>query len=144
MTLWHVLLFYLNCLVGWGCRIHQLLLCRVVTPHPHECPAYDTKQSDGEVPVMLELWGIRTTPLLPLWPGVVAPDKGPIYELDKTNGIFKLNWIIWLNWIALDRNVFDNWTLLTFQLCDSAKLNYLKSIIFRHWKCTYSKLICLL
>ena len=23
---------------------------------PNECPRYDTKQSDGEVPVMLELW----------------------------------------------------------------------------------------
>ena len=23
---------------------------------PNECPIYDTKQSDGEVPVMLELW----------------------------------------------------------------------------------------
>ena len=40
----------------------------------NECPGYDTKQSDGEVPVMLELWGIRSTPLLPslsgqFWPG---------------------------------------------------------------------------
>ena len=43
----------------------------------HECPVYDTKQSDGEAPVMLELWGMRTTPSLPslpgpLWPGVVV------------------------------------------------------------------------
>ena len=49
----------------------------------NECPRYDTKQSDGDVPVMLELWGIRSTPSLPflpvtLWPGVVAPD--PIYQ----------------------------------------------------------------
>ena len=29
-------------------------LQRVKTP-PYECPAYDTKQSDVEVPVMLEL-----------------------------------------------------------------------------------------
>ena len=41
---------------------------------------YDTKQSDGEVPVMLELWEMRSTPSLPLlpgplWPGVVAPDR---------------------------------------------------------------------
>ena len=28
----------------------------------NECPAYDTKQSDGEVPVMLRLWGIQSTP----------------------------------------------------------------------------------
>ena len=41
---------------------------------------YDTKQSDGKVPVMLELWGIQGTPSLPslpglLWPGVVAPNR---------------------------------------------------------------------
>ena len=30
---------------------------------PNECHKYDTKQSDGEVPVMLELWGMRSTPL---------------------------------------------------------------------------------
>ena len=29
---------------------------------------YDTKQSDGEVPVMLELWGMRSTPSLPSLP----------------------------------------------------------------------------
>ena len=45
-----------------------------------ECPRYDTKQSDGEVPVMLELWGIWSTPSLPLLPdplglGVIAPDR---------------------------------------------------------------------
>ena len=43
--------------VGWSCRIHQLLLYGGVRPFP-ECPVCDTKQSYGEVPVMLELWGI--------------------------------------------------------------------------------------
>ena len=28
----------------------------------NECPRYDTKQSDGEVPAMLELWGMQSTP----------------------------------------------------------------------------------
>ena len=47
------------------------------SPPPHEYPGYDTKQS--EVPVMLELWRMRSTPSLPsfpgpLWPEVVAPD----------------------------------------------------------------------
>ena len=61
------------CLVGWDYRIHRLHLC-------NECFGYDTKQSDGEVPVMLGLWGIWSTPSLPLlpgplWPGVVAPDR---------------------------------------------------------------------
>ena len=44
----------------------------------NECSGYDTKQSDGEVPVMLELWGMQSTPSLPLLPdplstGMVEP-----------------------------------------------------------------------
>ena len=50
---------------------------------PNECLGYATKQSDGEVPAMLELWGMRSTPSLPLlpgplWTGVVAPDRALI------------------------------------------------------------------
>ena len=38
---------------------------------------------------MLALWGMWNTPSLPslpgsLWPGVIAPDKGPIYGLNRT------------------------------------------------------------
>ena len=45
---------------------------------------------------MLGLWGIRSTHSLPLlsgslWPGMVAPDRGPISELDRTNGILMIN-----------------------------------------------------
>ena len=63
---------------------------------PNECPGYDTKQSDGEVQAVLVLWGMQSTPSLPslpgpLWPGVVAPDKGPIYGLNRTNSILMLN-----------------------------------------------------
>ena len=66
----------------WGCRIYQLHLCRGGNP-PNECLAYDTKQSDGEVPVMLGLWGMQSTPSLPLlsgplWPVVVAPDRAVV------------------------------------------------------------------
>ena len=37
----------------------------------------------------LELWRMRSTSLLPslpgpLWPGVLAPDKGPLYGLNRT------------------------------------------------------------
>ena len=58
--------------VGCDCRLHRLHLCSGVKPL-NVCPGYDTKQSDGEVPVMLELWGMRSTPSLPLllcllWP----------------------------------------------------------------------------
>ena len=40
----------LQCLtspVGWGCRIHRLLLCREVRLFFNKCPGYDTKRSDG-------------------------------------------------------------------------------------------------
>ena len=65
-----------------SCVINSLprqLGCRI-PPHINECPRYDTRQSDGEVPVMLELWGMRSIASLlllpgPLWPGVVAPDR---------------------------------------------------------------------
>ena len=47
---------------------------------------YDIKQSDGKAPVMLELWGMQSTPSLPLlpgplWPGEVALE---IYSSNKT------------------------------------------------------------
>ena len=68
------------CAVSWGCKIHQLFLCRRVRPPTSEYPGYDNKQSGGEIPEMLELWGMQSThsvPLLPgpLWPGVVALDN---------------------------------------------------------------------
>ena len=71
------------------------------TPH-NECLRYDTKQSDVEGPVMLELWRMQSTPLLPslpgpLWPGVV--------ELDKviSMGQIELKRVLMLNWIAWNR-----------------------------------------
>ena len=85
--------------------------CRGVRP-PYKKPGYDTKQSDGEVPVMLELRGMRSTPSLPslpgpLLPGVLALDKSLIYGLNRTkprlleftvflylNCLFMLNWIV--------------------------------------------------
>ncbi len=45
----------------------------LLTISSNECPAYDTKQSDGEVPVMLELWGIRSISSLPSLPGPLWP-----------------------------------------------------------------------
>ena len=40
--------------------------CRGGKTPPNQCPTYNTKQSDGEVLVMLELWGMRNTLSLPL------------------------------------------------------------------------------
>ena len=55
--------------------------CISVDPtHSNEGPGYDIKQSDGEVSVILEFWGMRSTPSLPslpgpLFPGVVALER---------------------------------------------------------------------
>ena len=62
----------------------------------NECPGYDTKQSDGEVPVVLELWGMRTTLLLPslpgpLWLGEVAPDRALYMGQIELNCVLMLN-----------------------------------------------------
>ena len=86
---------------------------------PNECPVYDTKQSDGEVPIMQELWEMRSTPLLPslpgpLWPGVVASDRV------LSMGQIKLTCILMLNWIARNK------TVLTYKLSTYAKPNYVK------------------
>ena len=60
---------------------------------------------------------MRSTPLLPslpglLWPGVVAPDKGPIYGLNRTK-----------QWLAF--TVF-----FAFKLCIYTELKCLKKNCF--------------
>ena len=98
-----------NLPVGWDCRIHQLLLNRWVRS-PNECPDYDTK-FDGEVPVMLELWGMQSTPSLPSLPGPLRSlircyHSGPMYGLNRTNCILILNWIVWNRTDYLYKNGF--------------------------------------
>ena len=91
---------YLFGSVGWGGRIHRLHLCRGVRPPPpNEYPRYDTKQSDGEVPVMLGLWGIRSTPSLPLLPGILYPG---VVASDRalSMGLIELNYTLMRNWIV--------------------------------------------
>ena len=123
-----------NCPVDWSCRIHWLHLCKEVRPpSTNEYPGYDTKQSDGEVPVILELWGMRGTPSLlslsdPLWPGMVAPDSH-IYGPNRTklctyaklncltsNCFWHWNCVLMLNWTVWNRT----------KLCTHAKMNCLK------------------
>ena len=48
--------------------------------NPNECPGYETKRSDGEVAVMLKIWGMWKTLSLPMFPDpleprVVVPDR---------------------------------------------------------------------
>ena len=77
---------------------------------PDECSRYLTKQSNAEVPVMLELWEMQNTPLLPShpcphWPGVMAPDRVQSMAQIELNCILMLNWIGWnrivltFNWV---------------------------------------------
>ena len=67
---------------------------------PNECPRYDTKQSDGEIPVMLELCGMQSTPYIAFAPDVVAPDRV------LSMGQIELNCVLWLNWIVWNRTVY--------------------------------------
>ena len=59
---------YIYCPVGETAKYTDCFSTERKTP-PHGSSRYDTKQSDGEVPVMLELWGMQSTPSLPSFPG---------------------------------------------------------------------------
>ena len=72
---------------------------------PSKCHGHDSKQSDDEVTVMLELWGIRSYPSLPslpgsLWPGVVASERILSF------GQIELNYVLMLKWIVWNRTIF--------------------------------------
>ena len=94
-----------------------------VRPRPRNvCPWYDIKQSDSEVPVMLELWGMWSTPSLPslpgpLWPGVVTPGRVLSIEISKNRNKLctyaKLNGLKWnclriLNWIVWNKTILHS------------------------------------
>ena len=53
---------YTDCISAEGCNF------------PNEFLGYDIKQSDGEAPVMLELWGMWSTPLLLCLLGPLLPE----------------------------------------------------------------------
>ena len=55
-----------------------------------ECPAYDTKQSDGESPMLLKLWGLPSL-TDPLWPTVVTPDMILSMAQIELNCVLMLN-----------------------------------------------------
>ena len=123
-----------DCLVGWSFRMHQLHLCRRVIPSPHRRVSwYDTKQSDGEIPVMPELLGMQSTPSLTslpcqLWPGVIAPDRGLFMGQIELNCVLMLNWITWIR------------TVLIFKLRTYVKVNCIETYRFyrsRTFKCCH-------
>ena len=69
---------------------------------PNVSPGYDTKQSNYEASVMLALWGMQCTLSLPslpvpLWSGVVAPDRVLSMDQIELNCVIMLSWIVWNN-----------------------------------------------
>ena len=100
-------------------RIHRLHLSRGVGhpqhTHTNKCSGYDTKQSDGEVPLMQEFWEMQSTLSWPSLPGalcsrMVAPDRA------LSMGQIELNFELILNWIwneFWNGTVFDTESVLT-------------------------------
>ena len=67
---------------------------------PNEFPRYDTKQSNSEAQVIVELWGMRSTPSLPslpgsLWHEVVALDRVLSMAQIELKCVLMLNWTTW-------------------------------------------------
>ena len=93
--------FRLTQSAGWGdWIIHRLLLCGGVRSSPNEFPVYDIKPSEDEGPVMLELWGIRSTHSLPsllgpLWLQMVALDRVLSIIQIEIKRVLMLPWIVW-------------------------------------------------
>ena len=92
-------------------------------PPQNEYSGYDSKQSNGEVLVMLELWRMWSTPSLlspsgPLLPGVVASYNRLSFVKIRLNRVLMLNWIAWnRNWLVW------NWIIFWHLNCTHAKLN---------------------
>ena len=92
-------------------------------------PRYDTKQSDGKIPVMLDLWDMQSTSSLTslpgqLWPGVVVPDRVLCV------GQIELNCVPMLNWIAWNRIFF------IFKLHESLEIEvswHLNCVLILNW-----------
>ena len=125
------ILFFLP--VDWSCRIYWLHIFGRVRPHLQRMSWYDTKQSDHEVPVMLELWGMQSTPSLLSLPGSLCPGMvAPNWILSMAQ--IELNCVFMLNWITRNR------TASTTKLCTYAKLNCLKLNCFWYWNYTHAKL----
>ena len=65
------------------------------TNYTDNISGHDTKKSDGEAPVILELCGMLSNPSLSslpgsLWPGVVAPDRVLSMGQTQPSCVFKL------------------------------------------------------
>ena len=81
---------------GWLTQLSEVeeytdCISAVCKDSPNECLGYDIKQSDGETPVMLELWGMQSTSLLPLLRGPLWPRVGALDRVLSMSQI-ELNW----------------------------------------------------
>ena len=54
--------------IAQSARAVEYTDCREGKASSNECPGYDAKLFNGEVPVMLELWGIRSTLFIAITP----------------------------------------------------------------------------
>ena len=91
--------------VGWGVEYTNCFSAEELDPTNY-CPGYDTKQSDVEFPVILELWGMQSTHSLPsllglFWPIGLVPDR--VISM----GQIEINCIFMLNGITSNRTIFD-------------------------------------
>ena len=98
------------------------------------CPGYDTKPSDGEASVMLELWGMLSTPLLQslsgsLWSGEVAPVR--VLSIDQ----IELNYVITLNWIVKNQ-LFLHFTVCKQKIVHLSETELFEIELFLHLKVT--------
>ena len=83
--------------VSWGCRIYRLQRAKT--------PSTSVLDMTLNNPIMLELWGMWSTPSLPsfpgpFWSGVVAPNR-VLSESNRT--LWHLNKWLMANWIAWNK-----------------------------------------
>ena len=129
LAVWPYFSFLLDQLIG-ALEYTDSIYAAGQDPVTNECPGYDTKQSDGKAPIMLDFGEMRaihlllSLPTLRL-PGAVSPDRVQSMGQIELNGVLILKWItwtrtVWLNWITWNRND------LTIKRCTYAELNCLK------------------
>ena len=121
------------CTIGWGCKIHQMNPCREVRFSRTSDLHSTLKKSDGEVPVMVECWEMQSTLSLPslpvpLWLGVLAPDRV------LSMGQIELNSVLMLNWIAWNRIIltFNQHTYAILN-CSKQKFLHLNYVFMLNW-----------
>ena len=113
-----VLTLTVYCPVGWGCRIHRLHLCRGGTTPPPDWVSCMWQTIWWWSSSITGALGNAKHPFIAIASRFSLVRNGstwlgPIYGLNRTNGILILNWIVcirtfWLNWIVWNKNGFDN------------------------------------